>query len=208
MKERPILFKGDMVRAILEGRKTQTRRVVKLPIKCPDTGCELAGCELAGSPFDVTDRTCPYGQLGDGLWVRETFGVLDADHQTPDCKCYYKADCREGSESDSLRKEYGYKYKPSIHMPRWASRITLEIVSVRVERLNEISEADSAAEGITDGGCMNCGNSSHPVDCGCGFPLPSYKESFISLWESINGAGSWQQNPWVWVVEFKKVAEG
>lgn len=225
MKERPILFNGDMVRAILDGRKTQTRRAVKLPIKCPDTGCELAGCELAGSPFDVTDRTCPYGQPGDRLWVRESFyawGHYGNQYkhegrsgetrkhffdrtQMADKKPLYpatdsgKIDRNMCVCSGNANNVTGYWLRPSIHMPRWASRITLEIVSVRVERLNEISKQDAIAEGIQ--------KAWQYADC---YYTPSgdfacSQVAFQRLWESINGAGSWQQNPWVWVVEFKMV---
>lgn len=92
--------------------------------------------------------------------------------------------------------------RPSIHMPRWASRILLEVTSVRVERLQDISEADARAEGITDGGCTNCGN---PEPCGCADPAPDARDAFCNLWQSINGDQSWIANPWVWVVEFKRV---
>jgi hypothetical protein len=213
MKERPILFNGDMVRAILEGRKTQTRRIVKLPIKCPDTGCELAGCELAGSPFDVTDRTCPYGHPGDRLWVRETWmpdPSCDDDAWDDEGLSYYewsgcgssisgipKALCKVENviHKASWDGQEMVGWKPSIHMPRWASRITLEIVSVRVERLNEISEQDAADEGFDY--LRGDGKSDISGDV--------QRRWFRCLWESINGNGSWQQNPWVWVVEFKRV---
>lgn len=214
MKERPILFSSAMVRALLDGRKTQTRRIIKtmnnnrLEVKVGGKWRQIHAAD--------PNLPCPYGQPGDRLWVRETFGVLDADHQTPDCKCYYKADCREGSESDDLRKEYGYKYKPSIHMPRWASRITLEIVSVRVERLNDISEQDALAEGMKgitkDRILVKYGipdSDGQPGTDNYGWPWNKWctdpRGAFFGLWESINGAGSWQQNPWVWVVEFKRV---
>jgi len=166
MKERPILFSGPMVRAILEGRKTQTRRIVK-PQPLRDRGV------MAFNDGEHPQMRCPYGKPGDRLWVRETW--------CPDVEPYtfrYKADGDEPLE----------RWRPSIHIPRWASRITLEVVSVRVERLQNISEDDALAEGIT---LVERGTS--PVD------------QFNKLWESINGPGSWEANPWVWVVEFKRI---
>lgn len=179
MKERPILFSGPMVRAILDGRKTQTRRIVK-PQPTNDyvtfmpLSSELVGVTKHGGPIDNRGWLhCPYGKTGDRLWVRETW--------CPDVEPYtfrYKADGGEPLE----------RWRPSIHMPRWASRITLEVVSVRVERLQDISEEDALAEGIT---LVERGTS--PVD------------QFNKLWESINGPGSWEANPWVWVVSFKRI---
>lgn len=198
MQERPILFSGEMVRAILDGRKTQTRRVIKL--KTGDTFDEhaLKGAIQEWRPMydevarKVVGKTaalirCPYGQPGDRLWVRETFADEGCRQDRDDC--YYRAD----GESDLQ----GGGWTPSIHMPRWASRITLEIVSVRVERLREISEADAKAEGCWYG--KGGGEVDHAV-------LP--ENHFPTLWESINGPGSWGANPWVWVVEFKRVEPG
>ena len=181
MKERPILFSAPMVRAILDGRKTQTRRIVKqkhLPFLENITGNFLDG------KWD--QRPFPYGKPGDRLWVRETFCYHD------DLAMYlYKADdvtcC---------------KWKPSIHMPRIASRILLEVVNVRVERLNDISEEDAIAEGINlPSPYVGIGMDGEVIESETISWMPSdyYKE----LWESINGPGSWDLNPWVWVVEFK-----
>ena len=186
MKERPILFSAPMVWAILEGRKTQTRRIV---IPQPDFI----------SPDNVPRKTtgpglhpyipCPYGQPGDRLWVRETFS--GPHYQS-------KSHPRDWIDSDPIwywadgNPEAGdwTPPKPSIHMPRWASRLLLEVVSVRVERLNAISVSDAIAEGYD-------GSVDDPID-------PSVKW-YAQLWESINGSGGWAANPWVWVVEFKRV---
>ena len=227
MKERPILFSGPMVRAILEGRKTHTRRVVKPQPDIPDGsylkfyprhGVFGRGPEededgpLQPLIYNGKPLKCPYGKPGDRLWVRETFqtiGGYDAETQKTfqpinDCgihgRAIYRADGGNG-------KAY-LAWKPSIHMPRWASRILLEIIRVRVERLNEISDDDSKAEGIEPRGIsLRTAKPSTWTDYlgrnGAGFVLP--RESFKSLWESINGPTSWDKNPWVWVVEFKRV---
>lgn len=167
MSTRPILFSGPMVRAVMEGRKTQTRRKMKTPPDCFE------------NPLSVL-FACPYGQVGDRLWVRESFAVCE------DNNIFYKAD----GKPDPWDGWDGVKWKPSIHMPRQASRITLEITGIRVERLNDISEADAIAEG-----------------CQCaGVPASlTNRGAFAKLWESINGFDSWSVNPWVWVVEFKVV---
>jgi hypothetical protein len=172
MKTRPILFNGAMVRALLAGTKTQTRRVAK--------GLALEWLSEGFEPAFVADDAnglCPYGHPGDRLWVRETWRPVNEVHAD------YAADYN-ASDLGSLGP-----WKPSIHMPRWASRITLEIVSVRVERLQDISEGDAIAEGV--GGDVTV------TPC---FSVDRYRE----LWESINGPGSWEANPWVWVVEFKR----
>lgn len=162
MKERPILFSGAMVRAILDGSKTQTRRVCKLDVR-------------GGMPQPELDsllRCCPYGQPGDRLWVRETWAKTYVRQAGAEWFVYATGD---------NRTDYGGPWKPSIHMPRAASRITLEITGVRVERLGEISESDARAEGVQS--------------------VAEFKE----LWASINGLGSWEANPWVWVVEFRRI---
>lgn len=198
MKERPILFKGPLVRAILTGQKTVTRRALKLPHGFWETS---ATGELVPIPTN-----CPYGKPGDQLWVRETW-VADAqvDAVAP-------RDLSQGEPirypADGVVRQTGCamitpgKGRPSIHMPRWTSRILLEITAVRIERLQDITEEQARAEGITDGGCHNCGNNE---PCGCECPSPSAVDSFYHLWNEINGAGAWEANPWVWVVEFKRV---
>lgn len=206
IKERPILFSGPMVRAILEGRKTQTRRIAKP--RCDDkTPCEhwsgvntkelgvimFRLCEHGGEGLD-----CPYGQPGDRLWVRETFRLSEPN----DCACYEPCSCKSGlpiyKATCGFEREKGDPiWKPSIFMPRWASRITLEITGVRVERLQDITEADAKAEGVI--GCVRQNSYPRGTD-----GQPSRAEYAI-LWESINGQGSWDKNPWVWVLEFKKL---
>jgi hypothetical protein len=148
-------------------------------------------------------RNCPYGKPGDRLWVRETFADLRGtgiehrpDPSGPLKRYAFAADHPPGSNGDEARKEFGVKWKPSIHMPRAASRITLEITGVRVERLQDISEADAVSEGAT----WSFSRSGPRGDL-------SVKAGFVDLWESINGPGSWDANPWVWVVEFKRLEQ-
>jgi len=209
IKERPILFSAAMVRAILKNHKTQTRRIIK-PVRgyehnnvcCPGMAADphavwwhgkhwLAGCL----------QECPYGKPGDRLWVREACAILGR-------AVWYRADCDQGPADEVCAMSDGdlppdsLRWRPSIHMPRWASRITLKIVSVKTERLQQITEADARAEGIIDGGCLNCGNSE---PCGCSSPEPSARDAFCYLWGTINGSKSWHLDPYVWVIEFCKV---
>lgn len=210
MKERPILFSAAMVCAILEGRKTQTRRIIK---EQPLPGC--IGTYGIGIPFirgKNGDVRCPYGQPGDRLWVRETWADLTKTHGrrwekfNPSTKLYqrgvgpfvwYRAD---GEQPDTgSGTPLSEPWRPSIHMPRWASRINLEVTGVRVEQLQDISEADAVAEG-----CDN-GKSDAAISTGW-YERP--KAAYRRLWEQINGIGSWNENPWVWVVEFKVLENG
>jgi hypothetical protein len=218
VKERPILFSGPMVRAILEGRKTQTRRVVKPqpPHSCAYiiNGKQNAACCYLAKPPPVNRPTvwvpptpkskthlliCPYGQPGDRLWVRESHYMSLLTHDGGAGVVEYRADY-----CDELAS--GIRWSPSIHMPRWASRITLEVVSVRVERLHEISKEDAMAEGVVENDLGRLASET----------LHTYKSQRVSpvvlqyadLWESINGPESWAENPWVWVVEFKRVEGG
>ncbi|EPX3097459.1 TPA: hypothetical protein L9Q10_001081 [Klebsiella pneumoniae] len=203
MKERGMIFNGEMVRALLSGRKTQTRRIIKDCTVGRDQISKFIQIEkkfIGCYPEDVPElirECCPYGIPGDRIWVRETWnkygGLLT-----------YRAD---HDWIDDMRKETvcTAKWVPSIHMPRWASRILLEITDVRVERLNAISEEDARAEGIIDGGCLNCGE---PEPCGCANPEPDAADAFAYLWQSIYGQESWNANPWVWVIEFKRVEGG
>jgi len=200
MKERPILFSAPMVKAILDGRKTVTRRVVKPqpPANAhqvetwhhPDTKPRFFTWTTAGEISDQWEPLpCPYGQPGEKLWVRETWMDLlgtGIERKTGDHGRYaYAADTPPGSYGDDQRKAYGLKWRPSIHMPRAASRITLEVTDVRVERLGDVSESDARAEGVVQS-------------------VAEFKE----LWASINGPSSWDANPWVWVVEVKRVEGG
>ena len=204
MTERPILFSAPMVRAILAGTKTQTRRAIKC---APHYIIEQRN---DGAPWPWMydgDRDadhwlpCPYGHTGDTLWVRETWMDLQGtgiEHRNRDGKLQryaYRADSPPGSYSDEARKDYGLKWRPSIHMPRAASRITLEITGVRVERLQDISEADALAEGCALECMTPTGDDSGSAIHGPG--------GYIALWESINGQGSWEANPWVWAIDFR-----
>jgi hypothetical protein len=193
MKERPILFSAPMVRAILEGRKTQTRRAIPENLldkyyDYDDWCCAVGGS--GGSDSRQYEKEyflerCKYGQPGDRLWVRETWARYNIDQDSHDMA--YKATVPSDWPKEG-------RWRPSIHMPRWASRIDLEITGVRVERLNEISEADCIKEGIAP-------VSLHDLDCDSIAPSTHFK----ALWESINGEGSWSRNPFVWVLEFKRV---
>lgn len=213
VKERPILFSGPMVRAILDGRKTQTRRVMKPqpshdselqvgffePTNTDRNGMQYPGKSVFGCWNDEDGWKCPFGSPGDRLWVRETW--------TPDHKDFYPhfPVCYQADFGPEYERKHGkvwsseqnawfpWRWRPSIHMPRWASRITLEITGVRVERLNDISEEDAIAEGMD----WHRG----PLRVGHTNPL----SAFQSLWESINGDGSWALNPFVWAIEFKRV---
>lgn len=213
MKEKPILFKGEMVRAILEGNKTQTRRIVKgfTPPNCngnhegriEDGFCKwyLDG-NLATLPVEWIK--VPFGTVGDRLWVRETFSPHP---EAPGFGYLYRAD-RGGDYQGAVQGDF--KWKPSIFCTRSASRITLEIVSVRVERLNDISKADAIAEGIEKSASFpthwKCYSQQKvPNNGGEYVAFNDPRHAYKSLWESINGKGSWVSNPWVWVIEFKKL---
>ncbi len=186
-----------MVRAILAGTKTQTRRAVHSDL--------ISGAPEGGSIM----HRCPYGQPGDQIWVRETgwerpvrSALALREGADTWARYYYDADGLSESDHEQF-KAWGFKRRPSIHMPRSACRITLEITGLGIERLQEIGQDDARAEGITDGGCLNCGNSE--ADCGCLNPKPDPRDAFVRLWESINGPGSWAKDPLVWVVKFRKV---
>lgn len=214
MTDRGMIFNSEMVRAILDGRKTQTRRPIKFPFKDRNLGCELSGNELAGELSAGNYLNSPFGKPGDRIWVRETFQgpLFDFDQMDAYCKdstpfekaqfCVYKADGKPAPEFFDADDNLHCCWRPSIHMPRWASRITLEITDARVERLNAISEEDARAEGIIDGGCLNCGE---PEPCACANPEPDATDAFACLWQSIYGQENWNANPWVWVIEFKRI---
>jgi len=197
VKERPILFSGEMVRAILDGRKTQTRRVIKpQPFECmrrhPSDGGAPCGLLVWGDDYHVSDSVLetmsPYGVPGDRLWVRESF------KEWSDGQVFYAATptVAKGMSLIPLGN-----WKPSIHMPRRLSRITLEIVSVRVERVQDISLDDVIAEGF-------------PIDRdSLAAETPEwYKAAFSGLWDKINAKindRSWKNNPWVWVIGFRRI---
>lgn len=204
MKERPILFSGEMVRAILDGRKTQTRRVARIPRGyeewTPEAGSD--GTLVLRGQGISTWVDCPYGVPGDRLWARETWrergttGIHIAGEQDAEW-LEYRAD----GDVD------GPSWRPSIHMPKWASRITLEVTGVRVERVQDISEEDAIAEGIqvedrSFGRAWRNYDSRMPSEW-----FTHHTASFWSLWDSINAKRgySWESNPPVWVVEFRRV---
>ena len=229
MKERGMIFNAEMVRAILDGRKTQTRR----PIKWKQTRFTEIGEREDGSKWPWSEdaehacdfwHPCPFGAVGDRIWVRETWATLGnedgccIDWEGNLCKGdersaarIYRASCEQRPGDYGLwsipddaywkphTKEHKFEgaWRPSIHMPRWASRILLEITGVRVERLNSISDADAKAEGC----CY-----------GRGGGIPDFAvnpaDHFPTLWASIYGEESWKANPWVWVIEFKRVEGG
>ena len=208
MKERPILFSAPMVRALLAGTKTQTRRAVALPRSRDSFVLEDRGA--GWWPYQSDDGesplcddgmehpyTCPYGRPGDRLWVRETFARIDGQTH-PWIETDYRATYTHG---DRLGDSLGIKkrWSPAIHMPRHASRILLDIKAVRVERLQDISEADAAAEGLL----YNTDHMGHWSGTGERW-YSTAREAFRDLWQSINGPDSWAANPWVWVVEFER----
>ncbi|MCA8242892.1 hypothetical protein [Burkholderia sp. AU32262] len=230
MTERPILFSGPMVRAILEGRKTQTRRIIKLPHNNPLGAWEptTAGGGsvryVGGTPAPELaaiwhTRTgdcyvCPHGDVGNRLWVRETHEVRRIGTETfeggrPARRyagiAYQADDGRAEVDIDlntfrALDAKESRGWTPSIHMPRWASRITLEITGVRAERLQSISESDARAEGVTI-------KDHHMRGYSAGAFRPPSIRAFHDLWDSLNAARGhgWDANPWVWVVEFKRM---
>lgn len=226
MKERGMIFNGEMVRAILDGRKTQTRR----PIKWKQTRFTEIGEREDGSKWPWSEdaehtcdfwHPCPFGAVGDRIWVRETWATLGnedgccVDWEGKLCKGdersaarIYRASCEQRPGDYGLwsipddaywkphTKEHKFEgaWRPSIHMPRWASRILLEITNVRVERLQSITLGDICKE------------------VGCGLydfrPATYGFQVWEELWKSIYGAENWQANPWVWVIEFKRIEGG
>ena len=204
-RERPILFSAPMVRAILAGTKTQTRRAVKpQPVESYSVlgdvretrgwSWPMSDGQHLPCPGDAMLARCPYGEPGDRLWVRETFCTMIVnDWPNPVGPIGYRAD-------GNLEHNPGC-WRPSIHMARRHSRITLEITCVRVERLQEISEADAMDEG-----CRPAPMSMTGVYCGADVLAASareYRDAYRLLWEQINGSDSWDANPWVWVLEFR-----
>ncbi|WP_395225268.1 hypothetical protein [Escherichia coli] len=227
MKERGMIFNGDMVRAILDGRKTQTRRIMAIQPEHSELGLrrvidskngrdngkyfwsqsDARGLKMRSKVFG-----CPYGEVGDRIWVRETYqGPLfyyehmesyledSSKFEKPDF-CIYRADGNPAPEFYDADYNLHCGWRPSIHMPRWASRITLDITGVRVERLNSISQEDAQAEGMELTGWRPTYS-----DPDSGGEVWTPYDNFAQLWESIYGEESWKANPWVWVIEFKVV---
>jgi hypothetical protein len=192
MKQRPILFSTPMVKAITEGRKTQTRRIIKGIDET--TMCDLY--ELYDKSPDYFSEICPYGKPGDILWVREKWRQLvncsTGEQVQPD---YY------AEMPEDFHKMYPHKWKPSIHMKKEHARIWLRIRSVRVERLKDISRDDARAEGI-EIDIISGTRFKHYVD---GSTTYNERTSFYTLWEKINGKESLYSNPWLWVLEFERI---
>ncbi|GKJ24475.1 hypothetical protein NUBL21979_45830 [Klebsiella pneumoniae] len=202
ISERGMIFNAEMVRALLDGRKTQTRR----PIKWKQTRFTEIGEREDGSKWPWSEdaehacdfwHPCPFGAVGDRIWVREAFRVHS--RATDVATLVYKASERNSWTEQTRRVPVAVcnkpatpeKWTPSLHMPRWASRILLEITGVRVERLRSMSQDDARAEGVIA--------ASGPMEAGL---------AFRELWDSIYGEESWKANPWVWVIEFKRVEGG
>lgn len=219
IKERPILFSGPMVRAILDGRKTQTRRIVKPqppagvteasslvrsvnhPVQphlefhwtSTPVGGDIDDMEFVGDWF-----TCPYGAPGDRLWVRETFAHVLADESTVGTgkrRTIYLADLSMCNP----------KWTPSIHMPRWASRITLEITGINVERLQDISDPDAIAEGLTAWTGPEPVRRTHYGLSNADVFEVTPRKAFFRLWKQINGEDALNSNPWVWAITFRRL---
>lgn len=198
MKSRPIIMRADEARAILDNRKTQFRRPVKWPVLSACDGSkrrvytERDAAEmnerLETRQRHPSHQFCPHGQPGDQLWVRETWRQFDAGIE---CACYVDCFCRRYHGKPIYRADSDSedKWRPSVHMPRWASRITLEIVCVRVERVQEITNEDCWNEGMSD--------QTNPQ-------LKANRKWFSELWENTHGKEAWTSNPWVWVVEFRR----
>ena len=214
IREKGLIFNSEMVRAILDGRKTQTRR----PIKWKQTRFTEIGEREDGSKWPWSEdaehacdfwHPCPFGAVGDRIWVREAFRVHS--RATDVATLVYKASERNSWTEQTRRVPVAVcnkpatpeKWTPSLHMPRWASRILLEITGVRVERLNSISQEDAQAEGLELTGWRPTYS-----DPDSGGEVMTPYDNFAELWSSIYGEESWNANPWVWVIEFKRVEGG
>ncbi|WP_273839364.1 hypothetical protein [Providencia rettgeri] len=235
MKERGIIFNSEMVRAILDGRKTQTRRIVKhqrhpsQEIKLCDDG--FFHWSMIGAEKPLSAINYEYGRVGDRLWVRETYSLLGNEDACPidwndnivndktEAARIYRASCAQKSGDYGLwsipdeadwkphteEMKFEGSWTPSIHMPRWASRITLEITDVRVERLNNISPRDVVAEGLiklpATGRYVRFQGAQH-----FGLAYDNHKDAFADLWDEVSKPDcNYESNPWVWVIEFKRV---
>lgn len=222
MKERPIIFSAQMVRALLAGTKTQTRRAMKPQPSDSWSPFSFGEVHKMRDGEFVLDRNggpivigygpsnedgdeaypCPYGQPGDQLFVRENYRLCAEADGVParDTNEAY----RIWYEADAPHQPGFGKLRPSIHMPRWASRINLEITDIRVERLQDISDEDAAAEGcVAMEGCM--WHTFEEADAGIPMHPHTARDAYEALWESINGEGSWDKNPWVWCITFRRM---
>lgn len=226
MSERPILMSGPLVRSVLDGHKTQTRRLMTpQPVRCPEDDIGQVYPALVwdrpGGPVRLHAHStaaavwCPYGAPGDRLWVREAWTCLSGKAR-PGEPLAYRADTTDGE-----RVRVDAPWRPSIHMPRWASRLTLEVTGVRVERLQDISEEDARAEGVVPDETERCrggfGGGQHtsrvsrtevlscPLCAGTGYQPNAYRDAFRALWNQINAErATWESNPWVWVITFTR----
>ncbi|EIV3800693.1 TPA: hypothetical protein QH252_004344 [Klebsiella aerogenes] len=233
MTERGMIFNGEMVRAILNGRKTQTRRIVNwhglneglnlkfsgLKAREYPNGWVIESDSRSSSEWRCKPTLCPFGSVGDRIWVRETFSCIGNEDGHPvDAKgnLCTREEAQRIYRASAIQKPNNYglwsspdgfdfegAWTPSIHMPRWASRILLEITEVRVERLREISQADAEAEGV---GKLKKGFWKNYQPGWTEFQLTA-RGSFATLWKSIYGDESWYADPWVWVIEFKRIEE-
>ncbi len=233
MKERPILFSAPMVKAVLAGAKTVTRRVCKVqPFLDVDLwnvfypwgegghGIYKSEAEMLEEFRPLMLARCPYGAVGDRLWVRENWRTsskldsknatqigaecLSAEYEKPWCPVQYKADGRRDNWDASIWGEPG-KLRPSIYLPRWASRLTLEVTSVKIEPLHAITDEEAKAEGAAHriAPCGDLAGAFDLVDTPIG-----YRNHFRDLWDSINGKRkgcAWDDNPWLFVVSFKRI---
>lgn len=242
MRERGIIFNAEMVCAILDGRKTQTRRVISdRHLHLIDVASQLGECYPLECGIDHANSQsyyrylCPFGDVGDRLWVRETFALLGNEddicvdwndrivYDEKEAARIYRASCEQKDSDYGLwsipddadwkphtdNHKYDGTWRPSIHMPRWASRILLEITGVRVERLQDISEEDAVSEGVITARYGNKGNWLEGFYVpGGNQPHQTAKSAYSELWCSIYGVDAWYKNPWVWAIEFKQTQRG
>lgn len=221
MKEIPMLFKTDMVKTILNGSKTQTRRIAKVPNGYQITGCadDLLLIDSLSNPNIKEFVRCPYGNIGDVIWVKETYYALGRwvkdgislkgrqkwrfEDKTP-IGNYGFMDSVPQNVIKRVSQDYGWYKRPSLFMPKIAARIKLEITGLRLERLQDITEEDAIAEGVEKSDCSEIViRYKNYLNSYGSYSTPSY--SYRTLWEKINGKDSWSLNPFVWVIEFKKL---
>ncbi len=215
MTEYPIIFNSDMVKAILEGRKTQTRRPINPQ---PDEGTLVGFSFFSGNDaIEIRDYTkgtsmiikCPFGKVGNRLWVKETWNITQFDNhgklEFPNI--YYRADSSTQLFVSDVVWKYNRpnngKWRPSIHMPRWASRITLKITGVNVQRIQEITHKECELEGANDEKWQSWSEDAWNAGLPPGSHIENIKEHFENIWNSIYG--NWDSNPWVWVINFEKI---